>query len=244
MHGVLEERPDDVLVGVVQLDADDAVQRHGRQVGQRGVGPGDVPGVDDDAPGLVAGLLDEPQGLGERADVRPGEELDPQPGADSLGLGGELGEPGGPEPAVPRAVLAVGGHLEVAGAEGLGGLEDQGADPVGLSPPGAVVPPGGIPSSLEVDDAVVGEQGADAGEAVARHGGRQVVGQQAETGEPRRCRGLDPLAQGDRAAQVRPVRGGVAGRAPAGGEQLVPRCRPGVGWPGTGQPPGAVTARG
>jgi len=60
MDRVLEQRPDDLLVGIVQFDADDAVQGHRREVGNRGVRAGDVPGVDDDTARVVAGVGDEP----------------------------------------------------------------------------------------------------------------------------------------------------------------------------------------
>ena len=110
-------------VGVVELDPDDPVQRDGSEVGDRRVSTIDVPHVDDDAPCVVPGVLDELQAVVQRLDVRPREELDPEPGADVVGLRRELGELRRPVLAVPRRIVAVGGHLEVPGAERLRRLE-------------------------------------------------------------------------------------------------------------------------
>ena len=194
-------------------------QRHGRP--RRHGRAGDVPGVDDDTTRFVSGVVDEPQAVVQRLDVRPGEELDPQPRADVVRLGRELGELRGPAPAVPWAVVAVGGDLDVPGAERLRRLEQAVPDPIGLLSPGPVVPPVRDALELEVDDAVVGEHGPDSGQPVFRHGGGQVVGQQAEAPEAGRRRGLDPFAQRQRAAQVRSVGGSVTRGGPTGGEQLV-----------------------
>ena len=49
-------------------------------------------------PAVVAGVGDELQAVVQRLDVRPGEELDAQPGTDILRLGGEFGEFLGPRP--------------------------------------------------------------------------------------------------------------------------------------------------
>ena len=102
---------------------------------------GDVPGVDDDTTCFVSGVVDEPQAVVQRLDVRPGEELDPQPRADIVRLRRELGELRGPAPAVPRAVVTVGGDLDVPGAERFRRLEQAVPDPIGLLSPGPVVPP-------------------------------------------------------------------------------------------------------
>ena len=105
--------------------------RHGR------VRAGDVPGVDDDTTGFVSGVIDELQAVVQRLDVRPGEELDPQPCADILRLGRELGELRGPAPAVPGAVVTVGGDLDVPGAERFRRLEQAVPDPIRLLLAGA-----------------------------------------------------------------------------------------------------------
>ena len=67
-----------------------------------------VDGVLEQGARLLPGLLDEAQAVVQRAHVGPGEELDAQPGADPVGLRGQLGELRGPVRTVPRLVLAVG----------------------------------------------------------------------------------------------------------------------------------------
>jgi hypothetical protein len=62
-HGATPTAPNYLFVGVVELDADDAVQRHGREVGDRCVCAGDVPHVDDDTTCFVSGISDELQRL-------------------------------------------------------------------------------------------------------------------------------------------------------------------------------------
>src|SRR3954469_6342533 len=78
VHGVLEQGSDDVRVGVVELHADDAVQRDVRELGGRRLRARDVPRVDDDATCRVSGIDDEPQTVAQRLDVGPGEELQAQ----------------------------------------------------------------------------------------------------------------------------------------------------------------------
>src|SRR4051794_37110404 len=78
MDRVFVQRPDDLRVRVVELDPDDAVQRYGGEIRDRGVRTLDVPRVDDDTRVGASGVLDELQTVMQRLDVRPGEELDPQ----------------------------------------------------------------------------------------------------------------------------------------------------------------------
>src|SRR3954470_15874586 len=220
---VLEQCSNDLGVGVVEFDPDDPVQRNGGEVRDGRVGAFDVPDVDDDACRVVPGILDEPQAVVQGLDVRPWEELEPEPRPDAIGLRRELGELRRPVVGVPWGVVAVGGHLDVSRPERLGGGEECVADPVGLLPPGPVVPPVRDPLELEVHDAVVVEHRPDPREAVFLLGCRKVRRQEPEAGEPGCGRRLEPLAQGQRTAQVGTVGGSVACAAPASGQEAVLR---------------------
>src|SRR4051794_31300801 len=220
---VLEQCSNDLGVGVVEFDPDDPVQRNGGEVRDGRVGAFDVPDVDDHACRVVPGILDEPQAVVQGLDVRPWEELEPEPCPDAIGLRRELGELRRPVVGVPWGVVAVGGHLDVSRPERLGGGEECVADPVGLLPPGPVVPPVRDPLELEVHDAVVVEHRPDPREAVFLLGCRKVRRQEPEAGEPGCGHRLEPLAQGQRTAQVGTVGGSVACTAPASGQEAVPR---------------------
>ena len=203
-------------VGVVELDADDVLQRHFGEVGRRGVGALGVPHVDDQATGRVTGGPDQVESDVDVRDVRPGQEFQADPGAGVGRLGGEAGELGGPVVAVPGPVGDIGAGLEVAGAERLGGGEEVAAHPGVLRVGG---PPAGDQLELEVGDAVVVEQRPQAPDAVGVQRGHEVGVQQAEAAEPGGGGGLDAVADGDRAALVAGERVRVAGGGPAGREQ-------------------------
>src|SRR3954452_6888461 len=117
------------------------MQWNGCELRDRRMGALDVPRVDDDTRSGVSGVLDELQSIVQRLDVRPGEELDPQPRAGVLRLGRELGELRGPVLRVPRRVISfsVGCHLDLPGAQYLRGPEQVVPDGIGLLPPRAVV---------------------------------------------------------------------------------------------------------
>src|SRR5512132_1846804 len=88
--GVLEQGAHLAGVGVAELHADDVTQRDRGELGRRRPGPLGVPHVDDEAAGVVAGVPHQPQAVMDRPDVRPGKELQPDPGP---GLAGVLGPP-------------------------------------------------------------------------------------------------------------------------------------------------------
>src|SRR3954468_10434085 len=99
------------------------MQWNGCELRDRGMSTLNMPRVDNDTRSGVSGVLDELQSVVQRLDVRPGEELDSQPGPRVLRLGCEFGELRGPVLAVPRRVIAVWRHLDVPGAQYLGGPE-------------------------------------------------------------------------------------------------------------------------
>src|SRR5690242_9164316 len=185
VNRVFEQRADDQSVRIVEFDADDAMQRNGSELRDRGMSTLDVPCVDDDTCSGVSRVLDELQSVAQRLDVRPGEELDSQPRAGVLRLGCEFGELGGPVLTVPRRVISVGRHLDVPGAQYLRGPEQVMPDAVRLHPLRSVIPPVRNSLELEVRHAVVVEHGPDAAQPVFPLGRRKIRRQQAETAESR-----------------------------------------------------------
>jgi hypothetical protein len=167
VHGVLEQRADGFAVGVVELHADDSVQRER-----------------DDPAGGVAGVFDQPQRVLDGPDVGPGEELDAEACPGIGGLCGEQGELGGPGSRFPRRPAGVGRHLEVAGAERLGGGQQEPAQLVRSRPLGAAAPSVRQAIQLQVDDAVVRQHRADPGPGVLPFGDGEVDGENPEAGEP------------------------------------------------------------
>src|SRR3954449_3229821 len=111
------------------------MQWNGCELRDRRMSALDVPRVDDDTRSGVSGVLDELQSVVQRLDVRPREELDPQPRADVLRLGCEFGELRGPVLTVPRRVISVRSHLDVLRAQYLRGPEQVVPDSIGLLPP-------------------------------------------------------------------------------------------------------------
>src|SRR4029079_8156662 len=93
---------------------------------------------------------------------------------------------------------------------------------------------------LEMHDAVVVQHGADPAEPVGLLGRGEVGVQQSEPAEARCRRRLDPLPEGERAAQVGTIGGGVTRAAPTGGQEIghgaAPRTRPSASRP-SGQLP-------
>ena len=191
------------------------MQRHGGEVGNRRVPAIDVPDVDDDAAGIVTGVLDQLQPVAQGLDVRPGKELDPEAGPDLVGLARQLGELVCPLLAVPGASSPSGVDLDVPGTQSACGLEHLGPNPVGCRAPRPIVPPVRNVLQLEVGDSVVGQHSSNAAEAVGRHGGWEIGREQAESPVAGRGRGFDPLAQVQRTAKVGPIGCSVTGARPA-----------------------------
>src|SRR4051812_9702845 len=108
------------------------MQWNGRELRDRGMRTLNMPRVDNDTRGGVSGVLDQLQSVVQRLDVRPGEELDSQPRARVLRLGCEFGELRSPVLTVPWRVISVGRHLDVPGAQYLGGPEQVMPDSVRL----------------------------------------------------------------------------------------------------------------
>src|SRR5215213_5181185 len=118
--GVLEQRAYLVGVGVAELDAHDATQRDRREFGRRGLAPLGVPNVDDEAAGVMASVLHQPQAVMDCLDVRPGKELQPHPDSGLVGVLGEAGEFRHPAVVVPGLVGDVGPDLDVPSTERFG----------------------------------------------------------------------------------------------------------------------------
>src|SRR5215213_1131627 len=244
--GVLEQGAHLVGVGVVELHADDVTERDRGQLGRRRPGPFGVPHVDDESPGVVAGVLHQPQAVLDCPDVRPGKELQPDPGPGLTGVLGQPGELRHPPVVVPGFAADVGRDLDVACAERPGGLQELPANLIGPPPSWPVGPPVGEELQLQVDEVVVVEQRPDPGQAVLPFGHEQVDMEQPDPTEPCRGRGLDPFPQRERAPLVAPQRRRIPGGRPAGRQQVLVRHRfppvaAGTCWPGP--PGGAGSAR-
>src|SRR5512132_2418987 len=223
--GVLEQGAQLVGVGVAELHADDVTQRDRGELGRRRPGPLGVPHVDDEAAGVVAGVPHQPQAVMDRPDVRPGKELQPDPGPGLAGVLGQHGELGHPPVVVPGFAADVGRDLDVACAERPGGLQELPADLVGPPPSWPVGPPVGEELQLQVDETVVVEQRPDPGQAILPFGHDQVDVEQPDPTEPGRGRGLDPFPQGERAPLVAPQRRRITRGRPAGRQQVLVRHR-------------------
>src|SRR5215218_3283985 len=223
VDSVLQHGPHLDRVGVAQLHANDVGQRDRRELGRWGLGPLGVPDVDDEAAGVVAGVLHEPEAVVDRLDVRPGKELQPDPRPHLPGVLGERGELRRPPLLIPGFVDDVRRDLDVARIQRLGCGQQLPSDRIGPPPPGPVGPPVGEELQLEMDEAVVGGQRADPRHAVVLLGHQQVDIDQPETTKPGSRHGLDPFPQRQRVALVTAQRRRVTRGHPAGGQQVLVR---------------------
>src|SRR3954453_6465103 len=181
VDGVLPQRADDLLVGVVEFDDEQVLRRQDPlHLGVAGPAAVDVPGIYGQPAVPVAHGGDEVgAGLDGRQVVhRHGFQRHAGPGV--AGLGGQAVEVVVEPRWVHRPAVPLGGDLDGPGPENLGGLEQQGAPLVGDPAPLVGRPPPGQELQLDVPDPRTVEDPAQLVQADGVAGDRQIRVQQTE----------------------------------------------------------------
>src|SRR4051795_10835557 len=221
VDGVLPQRADDLLFGVVELDDEHVLHRQDPlQLGVAGPAAVDVPGVDGQPAVPVTHGGDEVDAGLEGGQVVHRHGLQRYAGTGVARLGGQAVEVVVEPHRVHRLAVALGGNLDGPGAEDLGGVEQEGAPLVGDSAPLVGGPPPGQELQLDVLDAGAVEDPAQFRQTDGVASDCQVAVQQAESFPADLGRGLDAGPQVDGADLVAAVGCRVSGRGPAGGQQL------------------------
>ncbi len=161
--GVFEQGADGLKLGVAELDTEDDVRVETlHQFGQRRVGAEDMPEVDEQPGGRVAGRSDELGALGNGADQGKGERFDGNAGSDSRRFVGDAAERFDKRRDVVDWGPELGPDLDERSPEFLCCLEQQLPD----SSPGEVVaPPAGGEFDFDVLETGNLDLGPEGGEA-------------------------------------------------------------------------------
>ncbi len=155
--GVFEQRPDDFNSGVAEFYAEDHVGVETlHEFRQRCIGAEDVPEVDDQSGGRMAGRSDQLGALGHRADQTERKRFDRDAGADRRCFVGDPAERFDERCDVVDGGSECGSDFDERSMKSLGRFEQQFPG----SAPGQVVPP---PAGSEFDLDVLQAGGLDLG---------------------------------------------------------------------------------